>query len=158
MRSTSPDNARTGRPSLIAFFSSSVIALTRRRNQTGIDDLTRHGEVTSLPQHGIELLEQSLYRPDRGRPRSLSRFSRSSKSKKPDCPRMLLLRIHRTRGDQMRNAAAIVRSFSRRTASARSPWWAAPVGAMMGTDHARHAGREGYEPCAGNLPRGNLFS
>jgi hypothetical protein len=36
MRSTSPDNARTGRPSLIAFFSSSVIALTRRRNQTGI--------------------------------------------------------------------------------------------------------------------------
>jgi hypothetical protein len=34
-------------------------ALPRRRNQAGIDDLTRHSEVTSLPQHGIELLEQS---------------------------------------------------------------------------------------------------
>ena len=33
------------------------IALTRRRNQAGIDDLTRHGDVTSLPQHGIELPE-----------------------------------------------------------------------------------------------------
>src|SRR3974390_3249073 len=42
------------------------IALTRRRNQAGIDDLTRHGDVTGLPQHGIELLEQSLYRPGRG--------------------------------------------------------------------------------------------
>src|SRR4029077_10316840 len=42
------------------------IALTRRRNQAGIDDLTRHSEVTSLPQHGIELLEQSLDRPGRG--------------------------------------------------------------------------------------------
>ena len=42
------------------------IALTRRRNQAGIDDLTRHGDVTTLPQRGIELLEQSLYRPGRG--------------------------------------------------------------------------------------------
>ena len=42
------------------------IALPRRRNQAGIDDLTRHGDVTSLPQHGIELLEQSLDRPGRG--------------------------------------------------------------------------------------------
>jgi hypothetical protein len=39
------------------------IALARRRNQAGIDDLTRHGNVTGLSQHGIELLEQSLDRP-----------------------------------------------------------------------------------------------
>ena len=42
------------------------IALPRRRNQAAIDDLTRHGDVTSLPQHGIELLEQSLDRSSRG--------------------------------------------------------------------------------------------
>jgi hypothetical protein len=33
------------------------IALARRRNQAGIDDLTRHGDVTSPSQHGIELLQ-----------------------------------------------------------------------------------------------------
>ena len=29
---------------------------------TGIDDRTRHGNITCLSQHGIELLEQSLDR------------------------------------------------------------------------------------------------
>jgi hypothetical protein len=49
------------RPSLIAFFSSE-----RRRNQTGIDDLTRHGDVASPLSQGIEMLKQSLYRAGRG--------------------------------------------------------------------------------------------
>jgi hypothetical protein len=41
------------------------IALARRRNQAGIGDLTRHGNVTGLSQHGIELLGQSFDRPRR---------------------------------------------------------------------------------------------
>ena len=53
-----PQLGRLGLPALFDRLLLVVrIALTRRRNQAGIDELTRHGDVTSLPQHGIELLE-----------------------------------------------------------------------------------------------------
>ena len=53
-----PQLGRLGLPALFDRLLLVVrIALTRRRNQAGIDDLTRHGDVTSLPLHGIELLE-----------------------------------------------------------------------------------------------------